>query len=79
MITKTLYVAFKYFKYWREHSMVGDFEVIYSCLCILASIVKRIYLAHLNSISSKWIIGSNCAEMQIRVHFQDFAYSIHFL
>ena len=34
MITKTLYVAFKYLKYWRKHSMVGDFEVTYSCLCI---------------------------------------------
>ena len=35
MITKTFYVAFKYFKYWREHSMVGDFEVTYSCLQFL--------------------------------------------
>ena len=37
MITKTLYDAFKYLKYWREHGMVCDFEVTYSCLCILAT------------------------------------------
>ena len=35
MITKTLYDAFKYLKYWHEHGMVCDFEVTYSCLCIL--------------------------------------------
>ena len=34
MITKMLYDAFKYLKYWREHGMVCDFEVTYSCLCI---------------------------------------------
>ena len=34
MITKT-HDAFKYLKYWREHGMVCDFEVTYSCLCIL--------------------------------------------
>ena len=34
-LQKPLYDAFKYLKYWREHGMVCDFEVTYSCLCIL--------------------------------------------
>ena len=41
MITKTLYDAFKYLKYWREHGMVCNFEVTYSCLCILDNIVNH--------------------------------------
>ena len=41
MITKTLYDAFKYLKYWREHGMVCDFEVTDSCLCILDTSKSR--------------------------------------
>ena len=46
MITKTLYDAFKYLKYWREHGMVCHFEVTYSCLCILAVKVTGLVPQH---------------------------------
>ena len=35
IIAKTFYVAVKYLKLWREHNMVSDFEVTYSCYVFL--------------------------------------------